>query len=136
MTVAALKSSAFCNGVSVLHAQVSREMWHNIWPNLPSQEAPIRAITNGVHPASWISHDMKELYESYFGPRFIEQPGAPEVWAEGSQHSRRRTLASAQPPSRTIGLLCPQTTQSSSSSVVERPWPRSRSPISISIRRR
>jgi starch phosphorylase len=80
MTVAALKSSAFCNGVSELHAKVSREMWHNIWPNLPSQEVPIRAITNGVHPASWISHDMKELYESYFGPRFAEQPGAPEVW--------------------------------------------------------
>jgi len=80
MTVAALKSSAFCNGVSELHGKVSREMWHNIWPNLPSQEVPIRAITNGAHPASWISHDMKELYESYFGPRFVEQPGAPEVW--------------------------------------------------------
>jgi starch phosphorylase len=80
MTVAALKSSAFCNGVSQLHGSVSREMWHNIWPNLPSQEVPIRAITNGVHPASWISHDMKELYESYFGPRFVERPGAPEVW--------------------------------------------------------
>ncbi|MEW5796978.1 MAG: alpha-glucan family phosphorylase [Candidatus Zixiibacteriota bacterium] len=80
MTVAALKSSAFCNGVSELHGRVSREMWHNIWPNLPSQEVPIRAITNGVHPASWISHDVKDLYESYFGPKFIEQPGAPEVW--------------------------------------------------------
>jgi len=80
MTVAALKSSAFCNGVSQLHGKVSREMWHNIWPNLPSQEVPIRAITNGVHPASWISHDMKELYESYFGPRFVERPGAPELW--------------------------------------------------------
>jgi starch phosphorylase len=99
MTVAALKSSAFCNGVSELHAHVSREMWHNIWPNLPNQEAPIRAITNGVHPASWISHDMKELYESYFGPRFIEQPGAPEVWQKAHSipdvelwrvHNRRR----------------------------------------------
>ena len=80
MTVAALRSAAFSNGVSELHGRVSREMWHNIWPNLPSEEVPIRAITNGVHPASWISHDMKELYESYFGPRFVERPGAPEVW--------------------------------------------------------
>ena len=80
MTVAALKYSAFTNGVSKLHGQVSREMWHNIWPNLPKEEVPIKYVTNGVHPASWISHDMIDLYESYFGPRFIEMPGAPEVW--------------------------------------------------------
>ena len=80
MTVAALKSSAFCNGVSKLHGKVSRQMWHHIWPDLPAEEVPIQAITNGVHPASWISHDVKELYESYFGPRFVERPGAPEVW--------------------------------------------------------
>ena len=80
MTVAALKYSAFCNGVSQLHGKVSREMWHNIWPDLPPQEVPITAITNGVHPFSWISHDMRELYESYFGPRFMERPGAPELW--------------------------------------------------------
>jgi starch phosphorylase len=80
MTVAALKCSAFCNGVSKLHAKVSRNMWHNIWPELPTEEVPIRAITNGVHGGSWISHDMNDLYESYFGPRYAERPGAPEVW--------------------------------------------------------
>ena len=80
MTVAALKFAAFCNGVSELHGKTSRQMWHNIWPNLPVDEVPIRAITNGVHPASWISHDLKELYESYFGERYTERPGAPEVW--------------------------------------------------------
>ncbi len=80
MTVAALKTAALCNGVSELHGKVSREMWHNIWPNLPKDEVPIRAITNGVHPATWISHDVNELYESYFGPRYVERPGAPEVW--------------------------------------------------------
>lgn len=80
MTVAALKYSAFANGVSQLHGKVSRDMWHNIWPELPREEVPIRAITNGVHPSSWISHDMNDLYETYFGPRFSERPGAPEVW--------------------------------------------------------
>ena len=80
MTVAALKSAAFCNGVSALHGKVSRQMWHHIWPNLPVEEVPIQSVTNGVHPASWISHDLKELYESYFGERYTERPGAPEVW--------------------------------------------------------
>jgi len=80
MTVAALKTSAFANGVSKLHGKVSREMWHNIWPNLPIEEVPIKAITNGVHPSSWVSHDMKELYESYFGSQYTEKPGSPEIW--------------------------------------------------------
>ncbi len=99
MTVAALKTSAFANGVSKLHGQVSREMWHNIWPDLPIEEVPIKSITNGVHPSSWISHDMDDLYESYFGPRYRERPGAPEVWQRVQKipdmelwriHNRRR----------------------------------------------
>lgn len=80
MTVAALKLAAFANGVSELHGHVSREMWHHIWPGLPQNEIPITAITNGVHPSSWISHDMSELYESYFGSAYVERSGAPEVW--------------------------------------------------------
>jgi len=59
---------------------VSQDMWRNIWPNLPKAEVPIRGITNGVHISSWVSHDISDLYESYFGPRFTERPGAPEVW--------------------------------------------------------
>ena len=99
MTVAALRYAAYCNGVSKLHASVSRRMWHNIWPELPVDEVPIQAITNGVHPDSWISHDLKELYESYFGPRYVERPGAPEVWEKvykipdaelWNVHNRRR----------------------------------------------
>lgn len=80
MTVAALKTSAFANGVSELHGHVSREMWHNIWPDLPKEEIPIKHITNGVHPSSWISHDLNELYESYFGPKYREKPGDPKHW--------------------------------------------------------
>jgi starch phosphorylase len=82
MTVAALKYAAFANSVSKLHGRVSRNMWYNIWPGLPREEVPIRAITNGVHTSSWISHDMHELYTSYFGPRYVERPGAPEVWVK------------------------------------------------------
>lgn len=80
MTVAALKYSAFANGVSKLHGKIAREMWHNIWPNLPQEEIPIKAITNGVHPQSWISHNLFDLYDSYFGPQFTERPGTPEIW--------------------------------------------------------
>ena len=80
MTVAALRYSAFANGVSKLHGKVSREMWHNIWPELPKTEIPIKSVTNGVHPRSWISHDMDELYESYFGADYRNKPDVLDAW--------------------------------------------------------
>ncbi len=80
MTPAALKLSAFCNGVSTLHGEVSRKMWHNIWPSLPTEEVPIKSITNGVHLRSWFSHDIVDLFDSYLGPKFTKQPSEFENW--------------------------------------------------------
>ena len=65
MTVFALKLSAYLNGVAKLHGVVSREMWKNIWPGLNTSEVPITSITNGIHPASWVSHENSELYRKY-----------------------------------------------------------------------
>lgn len=65
MTVVALRLTAFANGVAKLHGKVSREMWQNLWPTLPVGEVPITSITNGIHSASWISHELNELYRKY-----------------------------------------------------------------------
>jgi len=65
MTVVALRLAAFCNGVAKLHGEVSRDMWHNLWPNLPKVEVPITSITNGIHSSSWISHELRDLYRKY-----------------------------------------------------------------------
>ena len=80
MTAAALKSSAFANGVAQLHGETSRKMWHNIWPGLPTPEVPITAITNGAHMRSWLSHDMVDLFDTYFGPKFTRQPAIFDNW--------------------------------------------------------
>ncbi len=99
MTVAALRNSAFANGVSALHGEVSREMWHHIWPGLPVAEVPIKSVTNGVHPRSWVSHDMDELYESYFGAEYRNKPDVLNAWENVNKipdselwriHSKRR----------------------------------------------
>ena len=83
MTVVALRLSAFCNGVAKLHGEVSREMWHNLWPNLPKVEVPITSITNGIHSASWISHELNDLYRKYLYNNdqlgYID-PSEPEPW--------------------------------------------------------
>jgi starch phosphorylase len=80
MTVFALRSSAFSNGVAKLHARTSRKMWKELWPGLPESEVPIRSITNGIHTRSWISHEVAELFVRYMGPKFIERPGDLSVW--------------------------------------------------------
>ncbi len=65
MTVVALRLCAFLNGVSLLHRDVSRDMWAMLWPGLPRYEVPIDGITNGVHTSSWISHEHHQLYSRY-----------------------------------------------------------------------
>ena len=65
MTVLALRLAAYLNGVSQLHGEVSRDMWRSVWPDVPFEEIPIKSITNGVHTASWISHEHNGLYKKY-----------------------------------------------------------------------
>ena len=71
MTVLALKLATYRNGVSQLHGQVSRKMWHQAWPAVALEEVPVAAITNGIHTATWISRDMWTLLDRYLGPRWI-----------------------------------------------------------------
>jgi len=80
LTVLAIKLSAYNNGVSELHGAVSREMWKQIWPGLPESEIPITYITNGVHSRSFLSPEMKDLLDRYFGPRFYDEPTNTEIW--------------------------------------------------------
>ncbi len=65
MTVVALKLSAHINGVSALHGVVSRDLWKKVWDGLSNPEIPIYSITNGIHSASWISHEHDELFRKY-----------------------------------------------------------------------
>lgn len=99
MTILALNMAAFSNGVSRLHGAVSRAMWRDLWPRLPEDEIPIEHVTNGVHFESWISRDMKQLYDRYLGPRWREEPADHSVWKRAEQiaaeelwrtHERRR----------------------------------------------
>ena len=80
MTVLALRLSAYNNGVARLHGEVSRRMWRDLWPEVPENEVPITSITNGVHVRSWLSRDMLDLMDRYFGPRFYDEPTYFDIW--------------------------------------------------------
>ncbi len=80
MTVLALKLANTSNGVSKLHGSVSRKMWNDIWPTLPTNEVPIGSITNGVHTQSWLAPEMGKLFERYLGVQWDAKPVDFAVW--------------------------------------------------------
>ncbi|NDY41927.1 glycosyltransferase family 1 protein [Dissulfurirhabdus thermomarina] len=80
MAVLAIKTASQTNGVSKLHAEVSRRMWAEIWPRIPRHETPITHVTNGVHTLGWLSSEMARLYERYLGSRWIDEPANHAVW--------------------------------------------------------
>ena len=99
MTVLALRTSAYINGVSRLHGAVARRMWQGVWPGVPEQEVPIHSVTNGVHLTFWISEDLAQLYDRYLGPRWRTEPDDAAVWDQVEEipdeelwrtHERRR----------------------------------------------
>jgi starch phosphorylase len=61
LTPFALRTSRHANAVSELHGAVSREMWHDLWPERRIDEVPITSITNGVHQRTWISPELEVL---------------------------------------------------------------------------
>src|SRR5581483_1747235 len=56
MTEVALHGSRYINGVAMRHGQVSRSMF---------PQFPIRAITNGVHAATWTTPAFQQLYDRH-----------------------------------------------------------------------
>ncbi len=82
MAILALNVSAHRNAVSRLHRQVSQEMWHVLWPQLPVWEVPITSITNGVHLPSWLNGDLAALYDQYLQPDWRERFAEPEIWEQ------------------------------------------------------
>lgn len=84
MTVLALRLSGYHNGVSQLHGRVSRNMWHFLWPDVLECEVPIGAITNGVHVKTWLTPDLRSLYDQAFQDdwldRLDERPKSSPKW--------------------------------------------------------
>jgi len=80
MTVLGLRMAGRYNAVSRLHGEVTRRMWHFLWPDQPVEQVPIQAITNGVHTASWLAPEMRALYDKYLPVDWLERVDDPAVW--------------------------------------------------------
>jgi glycogen phosphorylase len=83
MTVLAMRLSKYQNAVSSRHGEVTREMWKNLWPDLPSDKVPIDAITNGVHLPTWLNPRVEDLLDTYFypvTPNWQQEHDDPSIW--------------------------------------------------------
>ena len=81
MAVMGLRLASAANGVSRLHGAVSRAMFRDLWPDLEVDEVPIGSVTNGVHPASWVSPEMSDLLTRSLLPAWTD--GDDATWARG-----------------------------------------------------
>lgn len=80
MTLLAIRLAGYSNGVSRLHGEVSRKMFHDLFPHLSIDEVPIGFVTNGVHLETWISPEMKKLLPRYLGGDWLKTLESTEMW--------------------------------------------------------
>lgn len=99
MALLAINLSSKTNAVSKLHGDVSRKLFSPAWKDIPEHEVPITYVTNGIHPRSWISEEVAELYSRYLGPKWSQDIGDQNMWKRVEEipdgelwsiHERRR----------------------------------------------
>ncbi|MBI2703273.1 glycogen phosphorylase [Mycobacterium gordonae] len=72
-----LRLAQRANGVSLLHGQVSRSMFNELWPGFDPDEVPIGSITNGVHARTWAAPQWLQLGRELAGSDSFSEPA---VW--------------------------------------------------------
>jgi starch phosphorylase len=83
LTPLALRMSRSTNGVSRKHGEVSRSLWNRLWPERKAADVPIKSITNGVHPATWVAPPISSLYQQLFGEHWLEMARHASAWSVG-----------------------------------------------------
>ncbi|GAA1875731.1 alpha-glucan family phosphorylase [Myceligenerans crystallogenes] len=82
MAVMGLRLGGRANGVSLLHGQVSREMFEGLWPGFDAREVPITSVTNGVHSPTWVAPQLVRLQQERLGLDQLTAPEASAGWLD------------------------------------------------------
>ena len=122
MAVMGFRLAQRANGVSLLHGEVSRGMFGELWPGFDTSDVPITSVTNGVHPSSWVDPMLEDLAFDAFGTHDTTavnwyEPKVTDavLWSVRRRHARaaraRRPpahdggMAGAEPGRRRAGLV-------------------------------
>ena len=124
MTPFAIRMCRSANGVSKKHGEVSRELWHKMFPEAADAgDVPITYVTNGVHAPTWIAPVLKNLFETHIGPGWTSVLRDESAWKAGDRFDPR-TMTSGMRISLSNGFLL---LLSASGYGRKRPVPRTRS---------
>ena len=80
MTNFAIRGSRYQNGVSRLHGEVSAELCHECWPQIPPEENSMGYVTNGVHIATVLAQDWIDLFDRFLGKEWRNHLSDHEYW--------------------------------------------------------
>jgi starch phosphorylase len=80
LTALSMRLAGHRNGVSERHGEITRAMWHGIWPGVEAARAPITSITNGVHLPTWVSPRIATLFNRYLEVDWRDRQEEPLLW--------------------------------------------------------
>lgn len=80
MTVFAMRMSEYRNAVSKRHGEITRKMFHSLWPDKSVNEVPITHITNGIHIPTWINPKMQLLLNGFLGADWLNKQDLTDTW--------------------------------------------------------
>ena len=80
MSILAANLSQEINGVSMLHGEVSQDMFQDLWNGYFAEENHIGYVTNGVHYKTWTAKAWKQLHEKTFGHEYINDLSSKKYW--------------------------------------------------------
>lgn len=81
MSMLAANLSQEINGVSMLHGEVSRDIFVKLYNGYMPSELHVGYVTNGVHFPTWASKEIVQLIENEDVPNAAEAIGTP-VWKD------------------------------------------------------
>ena len=73
MTALALRGSRHHNGVSRIHGRVSSQLLKDFWPQIPAEENPVGAITNGVHLPTFLATEWQDAFDRHLGAGWMNR---------------------------------------------------------------
>ncbi|MGI9543952.1 MAG: alpha-glucan family phosphorylase, partial [Cyclobacteriaceae bacterium] len=80
MSYYAARSSEEINGVSKVHAEVTRKMFRPIWKGFFEEELKIKYVTNGAHYQTWAAPAWQELFKEIAGNNFLQELSDLSHW--------------------------------------------------------
>ena len=80
MSALGMRMASVRCAVSKLHGEVTRRMWHGLWPDVVEDQVPVLAITNGIHVPSWVAPELYSLLERHLNGDWISRHDDYQIW--------------------------------------------------------